>query len=78
MELDFLLRLAQLVLAALRISDWLRRRRNRAADSAAVRRSLMPYLASNLCPSGVEGFGAPFFSEQEGCRVSPSRHPPDE
>ena len=31
-ELDFLLRLAQLVLAALRISDWLRRRRNRADD----------------------------------------------
>ena len=27
MELDFLLRLAQLVLAALRISDWLKRRR---------------------------------------------------
>ena len=27
MELDFLLRLAQLVLTALRISDWLKRRR---------------------------------------------------
>jgi len=31
-ELDFLLRLAQLVLAALRISDWLKRRRERGED----------------------------------------------